>query len=204
MSLMISFQLAGIQYLINDSKRVFKKLDQLYLESGNICSKLESRFMNYRGHCATIAVILIIFLVAKQIQFSEDNFTFFYLIEPNNPWSIWLDAYNLLIESMALMLLATSLWIIFGISMTMNQLESGSERSKMKIDAFVIGMKLEPLRNLNSKIIAYYFISIALAMASYITPFSIASYDSFLLIILLLFGIAFFLVGLAAIRRILT
>ncbi len=102
-----------------------------------------------------------------------------------------------------LFLLATSLWVIFNIAWVFDEVGRDSNRHLIKIDILSIdGIGgLSPLRNFIVKATAYYLICVTLAIISFITPFSNFSYESFFLIILLLVGVGFFLIGLGTIRK---
>jgi len=72
----------------------------------------------------------------------------------------------------------------------------------MDINVFTIDMKLRRVRNSILKILIFYFMAIALATFSYISPTSIFSYEMVIVGVLLVMGITLFFVGIEAIQRI--
>ncbi len=208
LSILIAFQLAGIQYLLNNMEKTFRELSSYPKNKtsiDNLYVKLKHRFSRSYWYYVTVAAIIAPFVIndLTRILILHDGNTF-YAAEPTM-WSFLLDIYNYATGYFMFFLLAIFLWIILNIILTLNEMRSDPYRYLIKIDIFNIdGIGgLGPLRDLISKVLIFYFISITLAIISYISPFSIFSYESIFLIILLLVGVAFFLTGVGTIRKLL-
>ena len=206
LSILIAIQLAGIQYILNDMKKTFGEL-KLYPEIGvsfdDLYVKLKHRFSISHWYYLLVAAVIVPFIIIKVLDILEGGVTF-YIVEPTM-WGFLLDIYNNVIGYSMLFLLAIILWIIFNIAWIFNEMDNDPYRRLIKIDIFSadrIG-GLKQLRNFILKILTFYFICITLAIISYISPFSILSYESFFLIILLLVGVGFFIMGLGTIRKLL-
>jgi len=208
LSILIAFQLAGIQYILNDMKKTFREL-KLYPEIGvssdDLYVKLKDRFSSeYRyRYYLLVAAVIVPFIIVELLDILRGGVTY-YIVEPTI-WSLLLDIYNNIIGYLMLFLLAIILWIIFNIAWIFNEMKNDSFRRLIKIEIFSVDRigGLKQLRNFILKILTFYFVCITLAIISYISPFSILSYESFFLIILLLVGVGFFIVGLGTIRKLL-
>ena len=202
LSFLVGFQLGGIRYLLINMRKIFKEiksntgqnLDKLYLD-------LSSMFANSKIYYIIILLIIVPFVLIEILQISSGKVTF-YAVEPTK-WSLLLDIYNNFIGYLMLLLLAILLFMIFNIIQILNKM--GSESYDIKIDIFNIDQMggLKPVSDFNLKVLIIYFICVTLAIVSYVNPFSIFSYESFFLIILLLVGVSFFLLGLGTIRKLL-
>lgn len=206
LSILIALQLAGIQYILNDMKKTFREL-KLYPEIGvsfdDLYVKLKHRFSSSYWYYLLVAAVIVPFIIIKMLDILGGGVTF-YIVEPT-VWSFLLDIYNNVIGYLMLFLLAIILWIIFNIAWIFNEMDNDPYKHLIKIDIFSadgIG-GLKQLRNFILKILTFYFVCITLAIISYISPFSILSYESFFLIILLLVGVGFFIMGLGTIRKLL-
>lgn len=206
LSILIAFQLAGIQYLLNNMEKTFKELSSYPKNKTSIDSlyvKLKHRFSRSYWYYVTVAAIITPFVINDLTRILHDGNTF-YAAEPTR-WSFLLDIYNYATGYFMFFLLAIFLWIILNIILTLNEMRSDPYRYLIKIDIFnVDGIGgLGPLRDLISKVLIFYFICITLAIISYISPFSIFSYESIFLIILLFIGVVFFLTAVGTIRKLL-
>jgi hypothetical protein len=204
LSVLIAYQLAGIKYLLNNTERIYQKLNpKSEVRVGDLFSNLEHRFSSSYWYYVTVASVIVPFIVIELTQFLGGSLNFFYLAEPT-VWSFLLDIYDYATNYFMLFLLAIILWIIFNIARLLNEIRSDSNRHLIKIDIFSIDNigGLSPLRNFILKAATYYLICVTLAIISFINPFSNFSYESFFLIILLLVGVGFFLMGLETVRKI--
>jgi hypothetical protein len=205
LSILIALQLAGIQYLLNQMKKNFKELKS-YPESTeilyNLYLELERRFTGSLWYYVMVLIVIVPFVIIELINILKGGVTF-YIVE-RTIWSFLLDIYNNVIGYFMLFLLAIILWLINNIAWTLNKIGSPSYIRLIKIDIFSIDKigGLKPLRDFILKVLVFYFICITLAIISYVSPFSIFSYESFFFIILLLVGIVFFLLGLQTIQKI--
>lgn len=204
LSILIAYQLAGIKYLLNNMEKTFHKLVLPPKSEENVndlYSNLEHRLTHSYWYYVTVASVIVPFIVIELTGILRGGRTF-YLVEPTI-WSFLLDIYNYATGFFMLFLLAIILWIIFNIVWLLNDIGSDSNRHLIKIDIFSfdnIG-GLSPLKNFVLKATAYYLICITLAIITFISPFSNFSYESFFLIILLLVGVGFFLIGLETTRK---
>ena len=204
LSVLIGFQLAGIRYLLDNMKKTFRKItsntgtniDKMYID-------LSCRFAASKLYYLIISLVIVPFVVIEFMQISGGQATF-YTVEPTK-WSFFLDIYNNFTGYLMLLLLAILLWIIFNIILYLNEMGKEPYKDIIKIDIFNIDKMggLKPVSDFNLKVLIIYFVCVTLAILSYINPFSIFSYESFFLIILLLIGVIFFLIGLGTIRNLL-
>jgi len=125
-------------------------------------------------------------------------------------WAFVLDIYdNILLKILTLYLLATILWMIFNISWSINLIASENYKHNLKLNFFKADKMggIRPLKNLVSSLSVYYFISIVLFIMtwSYPTPRgpNVLPYESTLLIIIWLIGVAFFIWSWYTIRKLL-
>jgi len=192
----IAFQLAGINYLLKDMKNAFQTI--------NRGEELEKTFSNTNIYYLIILLVIMPFLALNAKGLVEASPALFSVLEPTI-WSIALDVYNYATVYFMLLLLATTLWIIFNVSIILNAINSNSTRNFVKIDIYNtdrIG-GLSPLRSFILHTSFFYFLSISLAIASYINPFNIISHEGLILLILLIVGFVFIYISFKSIRKIL-
>jgi hypothetical protein len=86
-----------------------------------------------------------------------------------------------------------------------NKIGKDPYRRTIKIDILCVDKigGLKPLRDLILKTDSFYFVCITLAIIFYVSPFSILSYESYFLILLLIVGVGFFIIGIRTIRKVL-
>jgi hypothetical protein len=204
LSILIPYQLAGIQYLLNNIKRIFNDLklhpkSKISIDDAYV--NFKHRFTNSNWYYVIVASVIVPFTMTELIRILQGG-RIFYFVEPT-VWSFLLDIYNYATGYFMLFLLAIILWIILNIVWVLNEIGSDSYRYLIKINIFSIDKigGLSPLRNFILKTTIYYIICVTLAIIYYINPFSNFSYESFFLIILLLVSIIFFLIGLGTIRK---
>jgi len=206
LSILIAFQLAGIQYILNYMKETFREL-KLYpkigVSSDDLFVKLKHRFSSSYWYYLLVAAVIVPFIIIEVLDILGGGVTF-YIVEPT-VWSFLLDIYNNVIGYLMLFLLAIILWIIFNIAWMINEIGNDPYRGLIKIDILSVDQigGLKPLRNLILKTLTFYFVCITLAIMSYISPFNILSYESYFLIILLIVGVGFFIMGVGTIRKLL-
>ena len=206
LSILIAFQLAGIQNILNDMKKTFRDLKSYHkigVNFDNLYITLKHRFSSSYWYYLLVAAVIVPFIIINMLDILRGGVTF-YIVEPT-VWSFLLDTYNSVIGYLMLFLLAIILWIIFNIAWMINEIGNDPYRGLIKIDILSVDQigGLKPLRNLILKTLTFYFVCITLAIMSYISPFSILSYESYFLIVLLIVGVCFFVVGLGTIRKLL-
>ncbi len=206
LGILIAFQLTGIQYSLNIMKKTFRELSSDSKNKADIDSlyvKLRYRFSRSYWYYVIVAAIIFPFVIIdlmRILQYSSP----FYAVEPTI-WSFLLDIYNYATGYLIYFLLAIFLWIILNIILTLNEMRSDPYEYLIKIDIFNMdGMGgLRQLKDLILRVLTIYFICITLAIISYISPFSIFSFESIFLMILLLVGVVFFFTGVGTIRKLL-
>jgi hypothetical protein len=206
LSIQIAFQLAGIQYLLNNMKSTFRQLKWFNKSGENIDDfyvRLENRF--YRSHLfyAIVASVIVPKIILELIRILGGGPT--YYIADKTAMNLLLDIYNYFIVYLMLFLLAFILWIIYNIAWALNEIGSDRYKYLIKLDIYIVDKigGLKAVRSLVLKVLTIYFISITLAIIYYISPISIISYTSFFFILLLIIGICFFLMELRTIRKLL-
>ena len=206
LSIQIAFQLAGIQYLLNNMKGTFRDLKWSPKNGESIVDlyvSFENRFCKSHWFYVIVMSVIIPKIIIELIRILGGGRT--YYIVNKTMLYLLLDIYNSFVVYLMLFLLATILWIIYNISWFLNEIGSDPYRNLVEIDIFSIDKigGLKALRSLVLKVLTIYFISITLAIIYYISPSSIISYTTFFFIVLLLVGISFFLMGIRTIRKLL-
>ncbi len=207
MCVLIAYQLAGIQYLLNNIRKTLSELKPS--ESERICidnpySRFEQRLTGSYWYYATVVIILVPFILIdiRDFLWGHPLFTEF---EPTI-WSSALDVYNYMFSYLNNLLFSISLWIIVNIAWMLNELGEGANILLVKMDVLNAD-KIGGLRRLKDsiiKIIIYYFLSIALMIASYVTPSQFIRSESMVYMLFLLAGILLFFVCFESIRDILS
>lgn len=205
LAILIALQLVGIQYVLNKIKRKFIGLllfPNNVKSIGDLYTEFENRFYRSYWYYVLVALVIVPFIIFFIQNILQGGKTY-YTSEPT-AWSFLCDIYNNVVGFSMLYLLAIILWIIFNIAWTFIDIGSDRYRHLIEINIFNIDKigGLKPLRNFILLFLAYYFICITLAIISYISPERIFSYESFFLIILLILGVCFFLLGLRTIQKI--
>lgn len=197
LSLLISLQLVGIEYFLDNMEESFEKIGNLYSEILKVFNKSALYYL--------MAILVIApFIAIEIIRFLEDEFPIFYYSNEQTYWAILLDIYNNIINYVALLLLSTILFIIFSISSALNkiELEPNLKSKNLASSSKETFFEAKRIRNVILKLMIYYFIIIFLLMVSFITPFKLYSYEAVFLALLLLVGTIFVFLGLKAIKKI--
>jgi hypothetical protein len=165
--------------------------------------ELKHRFSSSYWYYLLVAGVIVPFIIIKVLDILGEGVAF-YIVEPT-VWSFLLDIYDILIRYLMLFLLAIILWIIFNIAWMINKIGKDPYRRTIKIDILCVDKigGLKPLRDLILKTDSFYFVCITLAIIFYVSPFSIISYESYFLILLLIVGVSFFIIGIRTIRKVL-
>lgn len=210
-SILISYQLIGIIYILNNLKEVFRDIPNTFNEASNnvfynfIYSKIDDDYYYYMILLFIISPFFSLFIL--RILSKEQNF--FFLLN-NSIWSYFLDLFNNIIPYLTITLLGVVFWIAFITTKTINELEKSYFREILRIDLFNSDGfgGLKPLRNLMLKMIIYYFGCISISIIYFIPskqfleqPLPI---ELWVLILLLIFGILFFFTGMQSIERLLS
>ena len=206
LSILIAFQLAGIQNILNDMKKTFGNLEfnpKNDVSFDELYDKLKDRFCSSYRYYLLVAAVIVPFIIIDILDILSGGVTF-YMVEPT-VWSFLLDIYNTVMGYLMLYLLAIILWIVFNIAWMLNKIGNNHYRRLIKLDILCVDKigGLKPLRNLTLKTLTFYFVCITLAIIAYVSPFSILSYESYFLILLLIVGLGFFIMGIRTIRKVL-
>jgi hypothetical protein len=205
LSILIALQLAGIQIILNDMKKTFGNLESNHendVSFDKLYDELKDRFCSSYRYYLLVAAVIVPFIIIDILNiFSGKPF---YMVEPTR-WSFLLDIYNTVMGYLMLYLLAIILWIVFNIAWMLNKIGNNHYRRLIKLDILSVDKigGLKPLRNLTLKTHTFYFVCITLAIIAYVSPFNILRYESYFLILLLIVGVGFFIMGLRTIRKVL-
>jgi len=182
---------------MNKTRDTFLYIDQLYDNcEDNFYNRLREKFTgSHWYHLLLISTVLVPFLIIGWNVWPYGN------LSPDSKWAWILDIYGYIILFFILILFSELLWLIINIVWALNDMGCKSRILPIKIDVFSLGMKLRPIRNFLLMFVVYYFISIAIAISTYIGPTRKFSYETGFFIVLLLFGIALFFAGMEAIQR---
>ena len=205
LSILIAFQLAGIQNILNDMKKTFVNLKSTHKKDESfdkLYDELKDRFCSSYRYYLLVAGVIVPFIIIDILDILSGKT--FYMQEPT-VWSFLLDIYNNVMSYFMLYLLAIILWIVFNIAWMLNKIGNNHYRRLIKLDILCVDKigGLKPLRNLTLKTLTFYFVCITLAIIAYVSPFSILSYESYFLILLLIVGLGFFIMGIRTIRKVL-
>jgi hypothetical protein len=205
MGLTIAYQLSGVNYLIKDIRKTFKDLNKLFEGSGeDFYAALKGRFSASKSYYILVALVIIPFIVTEawRIWIGEE---YPYIFWDMNIWTISLDIFNYFVHYFMLYMLAYILWMVFNLSLSLNEIGSSSFAYPLKMGMFSVDKvnRLRPLSNLALKISVYYFICVTLIMISCINPSTFTPYEIIFLTVLLAVGFVFFFISLRSIRRIL-
>ena len=197
LSLLITIQLAGINYFLKDIRASFRIIDEIYLITENV-------FLN----STNIYIITSLTLIGIFIFLDFKNETLFPALfnDYGSKWYLIFDVYNHTVSYFMLLLLAVNVWIVFNISSSLNKIKHTYPDIHLKInlyDSDHIG-GLSQIRNFITNYLVYYFICISLAIISYFNPFNqFGSYYTIILASLLLLGLYLFFIGIKFISVIL-
>lgn len=231
-SILIAYQLGGIQYLLSDMRKVFKNIC-LYQENNPCIENLNNRFMVKKLYYLTIIFVIAFFIIIDILRINcyqlwiyqsgstciynrSDicgSYMFFtkpcYFSAPNllfHSWSFYLDAYRYVVSYFSYYLLGIILWIIFNVSLILGDL--GRDPFKKQIDVDVYNVDkiggLKPIFNFILKISIYYFICMTIMISSYINPITPVPLEMIFLLILLFIGLSFFIWGKTVVQNIFT
>lgn len=219
----IGFLLFGIQFFLNKMRDTFEELGNLF-ENGNLSYKfrneIQRNFVNSKLYYLILLFVVLSFIIIKIKLFSIAEWDIFYYGEHPSFWAFVLDIYENLLLFISIYLLATILWIIVNIFWSIDIITSALYKNNLKINIFKADKMggLRPLRDLIASFSIYYFILIILFIMIWAVPanyspgpdgvevphgYNILPYESELLIIIWLIGVAFFIWGWYSIRKLL-
>jgi hypothetical protein len=220
--LLLSYLLAGIQYVLNDSRETFKIADQLNAppEPG-LYSVLEKKFYKSVSYYVIIAIFIFILSVIDVISYLQDPTILFSTDPSSNGWYAALDIYNFSISYLITILLATVVWIFYTISSALDK--ASDELYKLPPGKGIISdIGQRKLKGLLLRVSLYYFIAVSLTIISTISPGSfyipeeplpielaletvltdvLYSLQVVLTAVLIISGAVLFFMGLGAVRR---
>jgi hypothetical protein len=231
MCITIAYQFGGIQYLINIMKKIFFYWSSLFRETDDDDRiKYKERFMGSNLYFVLVFFIIVPFYLIDWIppigRDLKTHFLELYLSVYSSPpfhniWGLLFDIYAQTLGFLMLFLLAIIIWIMINIIWTLRGPNCIYSNCIPKINVFSTKMRIISIRTLILKVITYYFICISLIIVSYMNPKSwlnlisplnfmfnlntteLYNKEIFILLILLLVGIIFFILGLNSIQRVL-
>jgi hypothetical protein len=207
LSILIVYQCVAIKSLFAKMKPTFDKLMPL-LKDNQFQYYLDRKVQQKSVMSYFVMLLIIIpFILFEFIRFWRWEKSigpmppYFLLHEPSNHWALALDIFNHIVGYLMLVLLALIVWKIITLIIVVNAF---GKTTSINIDMFNIDEMggLMPLRNFILLIISNYFIIIALAIVSYISPTAIISWEAIFLIFIMLFlGILLFVLTLRTIIK---
>lgn len=210
LSILIGYQFALTRYLFSNVKSIFAELMPLFKENRfqTYFDRLDNKMQISGIYYPVIILTVIPFVLIEIIRFWKWKISplvepiplYFSLFEPSNRWAISLDIINHIIGYSALLMLAIFVGIIINLIIIINELNSNPS---INIDIFHADEMggLRPLRNFVMITVTNYFIILALAIISYVSPREIISYETVFLIGLLFLGVIFFVMASKTIRN---
>jgi hypothetical protein len=211
MSILIPFMLGGIQYLLNIMVKIIADLD--ILSHGQKSSTYESakrRFTNSNWRFVFIICVVAPFYLVDWIppisgtfleHFKETYLPIYSIPKFHTIWGLSFDIYLQALGLFALLFLSYILWIMFNIIWTLDDWKDTCCSSPLESSIFNVKMKMASIKNSILKVLLFYFSCISLAIISYLNPTVFFSKETALLLILLLIGISFFILGIGAIQK---
>jgi hypothetical protein len=215
LSILIGFLFFGIQFFLNKMRDTFEELGNLFENKNlrsNFRNQIQRNFTNFKLYYYLIVLLVILpFLIIQIRAFSLIGMRIFFYGLEHSYWAVIFDVYNNLLNYISLYLLATILWMIVNISWSLDIINSEPYKNSLKINLFRADKMggLRPLRCLILSFSIYYFILILLFIMSWLSPYDngygyrVLPYESTFLVIFWIIGIAFFLGGWYAIRKLL-
>lgn len=209
-SILIGYQFSGIRYFFSNVRSIFAELMPLFKENRfqTYFERIDNKMQISGIYHPIIILTFIPFILLEIFRFwkwknsplVEPIPLYFSLFEPSNHWAILLDIINHIIEYFSLLMLAIFVGIIINLIIVINELNNNSS---INIDIFHFDEMggLRPLRNFVIITVTNYFIILTLAMISYVSPREIISYETILLIGLLILGVIFFVMVSKTIRN---
>ncbi len=218
----IAYQIAGIRFLLKKVKTIF--LEFSYLdenEATTIYGIMKYKFKKSYWYYVLLPLVILPFylidfirgLSINEVLLSESSYHKDFIeiglknpqiaefIEAQKNILMAYDVYSNLIGIFFLILLSTIVWIIFSTTWGLSDVGMKYSNINANISIFSLNAIMIDIRSDILKIIAYYFICIAMAILSY--PFKgYLTFEVAFLLILLLLGVMLFLVGIEAIQSI--
>jgi hypothetical protein len=211
MSILVPFMLGGIQYLLNIMVKIITMLETVSSgHKNNIYDSTKRRFNNSNWRYIFIICVIAPFYLIDWIppisgtfleHFELTYLPIYSMEELHNFWRLSFDIYIQALGLFALLLLSYILWIMFNIIWTLDDWSDICCSSPLESSIFNVKMKMASIKNSILKILLFYFSCISLAIISYLNPTVFFSKETALLLILLLIGISFFLLGIGAIQK---
>ena len=205
MSISVALQLFGIQYFLTKMKGSFG-LIKVCPDREDQCrlpiNQLKESFTKSKTFYLLILVVFSSLAAAKVNAFYSGIDPFFY---QKNPvfWALLLDIYDNLVSFLMFYLLAILLWMIFNISFMLFKINSQLYNESLKIEPLDSDRAggLKPLKELLLFFGIYYFLILALAVFSNLTPRGLHLFESISLGLFWLIGAVLFLYDWYALRR---
>jgi hypothetical protein len=211
MSILIPFMLGGIQYLIDIMVKIIADLEILSTGIKNgIYNTTTKRFTNSNWRYAFIILVVAPFYLIDWIpplgetileHFKETYLPIYSMERFHTLWGLSFDIYLQALGLFSLLLLSYILWIMFNIIWTLDDWKDTCCSSPLENSIFNTKMKMSSIKNSILKILLFYFSCISIAIISYLNPTVFFSKETALLLILLLIGISFFILGIGAIQK---
>ncbi len=205
LSILIAFQFAGIQNILNAMKKTFGNLESEHendLSFDKLYDELKHLFCSSYWYYLLVAAVIVPFIIIDILGILRG--VTFYIVEPT-VWGFLLDFYLAVMSFLMLFLLSNILWIIFNIALMIDKIGKDPYRCTIKIDIRRVDKisGLTPLSDLILKNVAVYFVCIILAIIAWVSRYNIFSYESYFFILLLILGVGFFIMGSRTISKIL-
>lgn len=200
-SILMGYQFALITYFFSNVKETFDRIIPLFKEDGflPLQKRLESWLGNKGTLNRTILLVVMPLILLEVIRFWQWRYSegeiplYFSLFDPSSNWAFLLDVINHILAYLMYLMLAIIVWFVLGLT---NIIASLKTYSFLKIDVFhADGMGgLKPVQSFMIMVVSNYFIIIALAIITFISPRSIVSYETLFLLFLLFLGVYLFFV----------
>lgn len=201
---LISYLRIGIQYIYNEIKSVFQKLEFIHGSEKYIEGPCD-QFRASLGKSKSFYLMFLIIIFPPFIISYMDPVIFSCSGSVICDYALYLTLFNYITYFFSIYLQACILWIILNFSLMLIRIEKNPYRNSMKIDIFSADKMggLSHLRNFIIKLIIYYSAGISLTIISYIDPrgLGVAIYEILFYIALLLAGLIILIGGLQSVQR---
>jgi hypothetical protein len=226
-SILIAYQLAGIQYLLKDLRKIFKNL--FVQQDNNIgLDYLNKKFKYANLNYISVVSIMFVFLIIDIMRmncyqlgticdYTRSDICGNYMLftrpcDFSNPqkllhsWNFGLDVYRFLVSYLAYYLFGIILWIILSVYQILGDLGENLHKNQINVDIFHVDKAggLKPLIDFVAKASIYYFFCVAIVITSSISPITPMPLETIFLLVLLFIGIGFFFMGKITIHGIFT
>lgn len=197
MGAIIGYQMAAIYSSLGIMREIITSLDELRANNeSHVYSIIGNKLLRSPWRYVLMIFIILPFYLIDWGSSSLYEYFFWFHCEFKSLWAIAFDIFVDVLEFLALLLLSIIIWIICVITYLLQYAASiGRKESPHKADSQSTKIKMESIRSLLLKTLVISFISVSLAIFSYVSPYEIYSIEILMMLAILLFSLILFIFG---------